>query len=161
MTLLQISYESNSERILKIGEYLVTLWARVKCLVFFQSQCSSVIPHRSATWSPFKACGDSWIARFSVSGLWIYDNRLPWVMLRVRADCEKMFTARRYASAVYAMALCPSVCLSVSVTSPSSTKTAKTSLPMTSSDPLTAPNYPNLYILHRHSYLRNGCTQGL
>jgi len=34
MTLLQISYESNSERILKIGQYLVKLWARVRCLVF-------------------------------------------------------------------------------------------------------------------------------
>ena len=26
--------ESNSERILKIGKYLVKLWARVRCLVF-------------------------------------------------------------------------------------------------------------------------------
>jgi len=26
--------ESNSERILKIGQYLVKLWARVRCLVF-------------------------------------------------------------------------------------------------------------------------------
>jgi len=32
--------ETNSERILKIGQYLVKLWARVKCLVFFDSQCS-------------------------------------------------------------------------------------------------------------------------
>ena len=31
--------ESNSERILKIGKYLVKLWARVRCLVFFDSQC--------------------------------------------------------------------------------------------------------------------------
>jgi len=34
MALLQISCESNSERILKIGQYLVKLWARVRCLVF-------------------------------------------------------------------------------------------------------------------------------
>ena len=34
-----------------------------------------------------------------------------------------VFTARRYASTVYAMALCPSVCLSV--TSQCSTKTAQ------------------------------------
>ena len=34
MTLLQISNESSSERILKIGQYLVKLWARVRCLVF-------------------------------------------------------------------------------------------------------------------------------
>ena len=34
MTLLQISTESNSEKILKIGQYLVKLWARVRCLVF-------------------------------------------------------------------------------------------------------------------------------
>ena len=34
MTLLQISTESTSERILKIGQYLVKLWARVWCLVF-------------------------------------------------------------------------------------------------------------------------------
>ena len=26
--------ESNNERILKIGQYLVKLWARVRCLVF-------------------------------------------------------------------------------------------------------------------------------
>ena len=32
--------ESNSERILKIGQHLVKLWARVRCLVFFDSQCS-------------------------------------------------------------------------------------------------------------------------
>jgi len=32
--------ESNSERILKIGQYLVKLWAGVGCLVFFDSQCS-------------------------------------------------------------------------------------------------------------------------
>ena len=30
--------ESNSEIILKIGKYLVKLWARVRCLVFFDSQ---------------------------------------------------------------------------------------------------------------------------
>ena len=31
--------ESNSERILKIGQYLVKLWPRVWCLVFFDSRC--------------------------------------------------------------------------------------------------------------------------
>ena len=31
--------ESNTERILKIGKYLAKLWARVRCLVFFDSQC--------------------------------------------------------------------------------------------------------------------------
>jgi len=36
-----------------------------------------------------------------------------------------LFTARRYASAVYAMALCPSVCLSVFVTSRSSIEMAE------------------------------------
>ena len=35
--------ESNSENILKIGQYLVKLWARVRCLVFFDSQCIFVI----------------------------------------------------------------------------------------------------------------------
>ena len=30
--------ESNSERILKIGQYLVKLWARVRCLVCFDSR---------------------------------------------------------------------------------------------------------------------------
>jgi len=30
----KFSTESNSERILKIGKYLVKLWARVRCLVF-------------------------------------------------------------------------------------------------------------------------------
>jgi len=38
-TLLQFPTESNSERILKIGQYLVKLWARVRCLVFFDSRC--------------------------------------------------------------------------------------------------------------------------
>ena len=33
--------ESNSQRILKIGQYLVKLWARVRCLVFFDSRCSA------------------------------------------------------------------------------------------------------------------------
>ena len=32
--------ESNGERILKIGKYLVKLLARVRCLVSFDSQCS-------------------------------------------------------------------------------------------------------------------------
>jgi len=38
--------ESNSERILKIGQYLVKLWAIVRCLVFFDSLCRehSIIP---------------------------------------------------------------------------------------------------------------------
>ena len=36
--------ESNSERILKIGKYLVKLWARVRRLVFFDSKCSILIP---------------------------------------------------------------------------------------------------------------------
>ena len=35
--------ESNSERILKIGEYLVKLWSRVRCLVFVDSQCSYIV----------------------------------------------------------------------------------------------------------------------
>ena len=34
--------ESNSERILKIGKYLVKLWARVRCLVFFDSRCRQI-----------------------------------------------------------------------------------------------------------------------
>jgi len=34
--------ELNSERILKIGHYLVKLWARVRCLVFFDSLCRSL-----------------------------------------------------------------------------------------------------------------------
>ena len=61
--------------------------------------------------------------------LWIRHQKL-----RVRAERERrnilsqlIFTARCYASAVLAMGLCPSVCLSVSVsvTSRCSTKTAK------------------------------------
>jgi len=32
---------SNSGRILKIGQYVVKLWARVWCLVFFDSRCIS------------------------------------------------------------------------------------------------------------------------
>ena len=35
----KFSVESNSERILKIGKYLVKLLARVRCLVFFDSPC--------------------------------------------------------------------------------------------------------------------------
>jgi len=31
-------------------------------------------------------------------------------------------------------------------------------LPVTLSDPITAPSYPNLYMLHRFSYLRSGCS---
>ena len=31
--------QSNSERILKIGQYLVKLRARVMCIVFFDSRC--------------------------------------------------------------------------------------------------------------------------
>jgi len=34
--------ESNSERVLKIGQYLVKLWARVWCLVFFDSRCRCI-----------------------------------------------------------------------------------------------------------------------
>jgi len=30
------------KKILKIGQYLVKLWARVRCLVFFDSRCSFV-----------------------------------------------------------------------------------------------------------------------
>jgi len=33
----------NSERILKIGQYFVKLWARVRCLVFFDSRCIMII----------------------------------------------------------------------------------------------------------------------
>ena len=36
--------ESNSERILKIGQYLVKLWARVRCR-FFDSRCRSEKQH--------------------------------------------------------------------------------------------------------------------
>ena len=32
--------ESTSERILKIGQYLVKFWARVGCLCFFDSRCT-------------------------------------------------------------------------------------------------------------------------
>ena len=35
--------ESNSDRILKIGQYLVKLWARVRCLVFLDSRCIAVM----------------------------------------------------------------------------------------------------------------------
>ena len=35
--------ESNSERILKIGQYLVKLWARVRCLVFLTHGVSKKI----------------------------------------------------------------------------------------------------------------------
>ena len=49
MAFLQFLTESNSERILKIGQYLVKLWPRVRCLVFFDS---SVVPHSGWTRSP-------------------------------------------------------------------------------------------------------------
>ena len=43
MTLLQISYyfllSLTVKEFLKIGQYLVKLWARVRCLVFFDSRC--------------------------------------------------------------------------------------------------------------------------
>ena len=41
--------ESNSERILKIGQYLVKLWARVRCLVFLTH---SVADQRRSSLSP-------------------------------------------------------------------------------------------------------------
>jgi len=45
--------ESNSERILKIGIYLVKLWARVRCLVFFDSQCSVLIQWVNCSRCPY------------------------------------------------------------------------------------------------------------
>jgi len=36
-----LSLHCTSERILKIGHYLVKLWASVRCLVFLDSQCKS------------------------------------------------------------------------------------------------------------------------
>jgi len=49
-----------------------------------------------------------------------------WIYFHLHSFKSRMvFTARCYASAVLAMGLCLSVCLSVSVTSRSSTKTAK------------------------------------
>ena len=39
--------ESNSERILKIGKYLVKLWARVRCLVFLTHSVVYVGLHRT------------------------------------------------------------------------------------------------------------------
>ena len=39
----KIPTESNSERSLKVGKYLVKLWARVRCLVFLTHSVESVI----------------------------------------------------------------------------------------------------------------------
>jgi len=39
VTTYKFPTESNSERILKIGQYLVNLWARVRCVVFLDSRC--------------------------------------------------------------------------------------------------------------------------
>jgi len=54
-------------------------------------------------------------------------NRINFCLFRRQDRATPVFTARCYASAVLAMALCPSVCLSVcpSVTSRCFTKTAK------------------------------------
>jgi len=38
--------ESNSERILKIGQYLVKLWARVRCLVFLTHDVGAIFTVR-------------------------------------------------------------------------------------------------------------------
>jgi len=56
-TLLQIPTESNSEIILKIGQYLVKLWARVRCLVFFDSQCRAIMWH--CLHDPMFSCFDT------------------------------------------------------------------------------------------------------
>ena len=52
--------ESNGERILKIGQYLVKLWARVRCLVFFDSQCipGETLERKNAKIAPFKCCNN-------------------------------------------------------------------------------------------------------
>jgi len=39
----KLTAESNSERILKIGQYLVKLWARVRCLVFLTHSVVSIV----------------------------------------------------------------------------------------------------------------------
>ena len=40
--------ESNSERILKIGQYLVKLWARVRCVVFLTHSVDALPEAQSA-----------------------------------------------------------------------------------------------------------------
>jgi len=41
ISLLKFPTEFNTERILKIGKYLVKLWARVRCLVFLTHRVES------------------------------------------------------------------------------------------------------------------------
>ena len=41
--------ESNSERILKIGQYLVKLWAKARCLVFLTHSVCAIIYKTSHT----------------------------------------------------------------------------------------------------------------
>jgi len=40
--------ESNSERILKISQYLVKLWARVRCVVFLTHSVDALLEAQSA-----------------------------------------------------------------------------------------------------------------
>jgi len=43
--------ESNSERILKIGQYLVKLWARVRCLLFLTHSVHTTVVRLTPAWS--------------------------------------------------------------------------------------------------------------
>jgi len=52
----KFSTKSNSERILKIGQHWVKLWAGVRCLVFFDSQCSLVQVHVVTTFDNDSVC---------------------------------------------------------------------------------------------------------
>ena len=72
--------------------------------------------------------GKSLVSCFLTHGVVILLSMLFFISVRLRF-CQRVFTARCYASAVLAMGLCPSVCLCLclcpSVTSRCSTKTAK------------------------------------
>ena len=65
MTLLQFPTESNSERILEIGQYLLKLCARVRCLVFLTR---SVVCWCALCWFRYINNSSSW---FPVFWQWI------------------------------------------------------------------------------------------
>jgi len=87
--------------------------------VFIETQCLTVVKFR-----PFCHSLSHWASILTapyfttVEVIQIYNQLYPWEELVV-----SFITARRYASALYAMVVCPSVC--PSVTSRCSTKMAK------------------------------------
>ena len=112
--------ESNSERILKIYQYLVKLWSRVRCLVFFDSRCRKPLCKWISLVPVVLTCG-VWLLNYLCSIACVECFKLIFICMNVQLNVScvwiwvSLFRDNLYLAFSVLNSVCDNHCLVISL----------------------------------------------